>query len=86
MRLEFLPEDWGRALAVVAHPDDLEYGASAAVARWSAAGKDVRYLLATRGESGIDSVPPNETGPFCVHQGKNPVRSVGLPGIIGTEP
>ena len=48
--------------------------------------KDVRYLLATRGEPGIDSVPPNETGPFCVHQGKNPVRSVGLPGIIGTEP
>ena len=64
MRLELLPEDWGRALAVVAHPDDLEYGASAAVARWSAAGKDVRYLLATRGEAGIDSMPPAETGPL----------------------
>jgi hypothetical protein len=24
--LEPLPEDWQRALAVVAHPDDLEYG------------------------------------------------------------
>src|SRR5688572_9621408 len=25
-----LPEDWDRALAVVAHPDDLEYGAASA--------------------------------------------------------
>ncbi len=62
--LETLPEDWTRALAVVAHPDDLEYGASAAVARWTAAGKDVRYVLATRGEAGIDALPPNETGPL----------------------
>ena len=61
--LEPLPEDWDRALAVVAHPDDLEYGASAAVARWTAAGKDVRYVLATRGEAGIDSMPPDRTGP-----------------------
>ena len=62
--LDRLPEDWDRALAVVAHPDDLEYGASAAVARWTAAGKDVRYVLATRGEAGIDSMPPDRTGPL----------------------
>ncbi|GAB3124602.1 PIG-L family deacetylase [Streptomyces calidiresistens] len=55
-----VPEDWERALAVVAHPDDLEYGAAAAIAEWTAAGKDVRYLLATRGEAGIDSLPPEE--------------------------
>ena len=59
-----LPEDWERALAIVAHPDDLEYGASTAVARWSAMGKDVRYVLATRGEAGIDSMPPSEAGPL----------------------
>jgi LmbE family N-acetylglucosaminyl deacetylase len=34
-----LPDDWTRALAVVAHPDDLEYGASGAVARWTAEGR-----------------------------------------------
>ena len=62
--LDRLPEDWDRALAVVAHPDDLEYGASAAVACWTAAGKDVRYVLATRGEAGIDSMPPEQTGPL----------------------
>ena len=34
-RLDVVPEDWKRALAVVAHPDDLEYGAAAAIARWT---------------------------------------------------
>jgi LmbE family N-acetylglucosaminyl deacetylase len=56
--LDPLPDDWQRALAVVAHPDDLEYGAAAAVARWTAAGRQVTYLLATRGEAGIDTMAP----------------------------
>jgi LmbE family N-acetylglucosaminyl deacetylase len=49
-----------RVLAVVAHPDDLEYGAAALVARWTRAGAEVVYLLATRGEAGIDGVAPDE--------------------------
>lgn len=32
-------EDWQRALCVVAHPDDLEFGAAAAVARWTQQGR-----------------------------------------------
>jgi len=58
--LEPLPEDWSTALAVVAHPGDMEYGASCAVARWTSAGKQVTYLLATRGEAGIDGTAPKE--------------------------
>lgn len=58
--LEPFPEDWDNALAVVAHPDDMEYGASSAVARWSAAGKRVTYVLATRGEAGIDTMMPKD--------------------------
>jgi LmbE family N-acetylglucosaminyl deacetylase len=59
-----VPEDWSRGLAVVAHPDDLEYGASGAVARWTAAGRTVTYLLVTRGEAGIDTIAPAECGPL----------------------
>jgi LmbE family N-acetylglucosaminyl deacetylase len=55
-----LPEDWSSALCVVAHPDDMEYGSAAAVARWTSQGKTVRYLLATRGEAGIDGMDPEE--------------------------
>ncbi|TJZ45307.1 PIG-L family deacetylase [Streptomyces piniterrae] len=55
-----MPEDWQRALAIVAHPDDLEYGAAAAIAEWTAAGREVGYLLVTRGEAGIDGLAPAE--------------------------
>ena len=61
--LEVFPEDWARALAVVAHPDDLEYGAASAIARWTDQGKWVGYVLATSGEAGIDAMPPAEAGP-----------------------
>lgn len=58
--LEPVPEDWERCLAVVAHPDDLEFGASCALARWSGQGKAVVEVLATRGEAGIDGMAPAE--------------------------
>lgn len=50
-----------RALVVVAHPDDAEYGASCAVAAWRAAGVDTTYLLLTRGEAGIRGMKPRRT-------------------------
>ena len=53
-KLEILPEDWSCALAIVAHPDDMEFGASSAVARWTSQGKKVVYILMTSGEAGID--------------------------------
>lgn len=56
---EPLPEDWERALAIVAHPDDLEYSCAAAVARWTAQGKSVSYLVASHGEAGIDGLAPD---------------------------
>jgi LmbE family N-acetylglucosaminyl deacetylase len=55
-----LDETWSRGLAVVAHPDDLEFGASAAIARWTAQGKQLVYVMVTSGEAGIDALPPDE--------------------------
>ena len=63
-QLERFPTDWTRALAIAAHPDDLEYGSAGAIAGWTQAGKDVRYLLVTRGEAGIDGIPPQECAPL----------------------
>lgn len=60
MALEPVPEDWERCLAVVAHPDDLEFGAAAALARWTSQGKSVVQVLATRGEAGIDGMDPTD--------------------------
>ena len=56
------PDDaFSRVLCVVAHPDDIEYGTSAAVAAWTSRGIDVRYLLLTKGEAGMDVSPPDRT-------------------------
>jgi LmbE family N-acetylglucosaminyl deacetylase len=73
-----LPDDWSRALAVVAHPDDLEYGASGAVARWTATGRAVTYLLVTRGEAGIDTIPPAKCGPLREAEQRAAARTVGV--------
>lgn len=59
--LEPVTEHWQRALAIAAHPDDLEYGGAAAIARWTGQGKEIAYCLVTSGEAGIDGMPPEQT-------------------------
>lgn len=73
-----MPEDWQRAVAVVAHPDDLEYGAASAVARWTRQGKHVSYLLATRGEAGIAGMAPAEVAPLRVQEERRSAAVVGV--------
>ena len=58
--LEPVNESWDRALVVVAHPDDVEFGAAAAIARWTGQGKTVVYCMVTSGEAGIDGIAPDE--------------------------
>ncbi|MFF7754528.1 PIG-L deacetylase family protein [Streptomyces sp. NPDC007971] len=76
--LEPLPDDWQRALAVVAHPDDLEYGCSAAIAAWTEAGREVAYVLATRGEAGIDGLDPAVCGPLREREQRASAAAVGV--------
>ena len=73
-----MPDDWQRALVVAAHPDDIEYGMAAAVAVWTAKGKEVHYLLATRGEAGMAGVPPAEAGPVREEEERRSAAVVGV--------
>jgi LmbE family N-acetylglucosaminyl deacetylase len=76
--LPTLPENWERALAVAAHPDDIEYGTASAVARWTAQGKQVTYLLATRGEAGIDGLHPDQAAPLREAEERAGAAEVGV--------
>lgn len=76
--METFPEDWARAVVIVAHPDDIEYGCAAAVARWTAQGKDVRYVLATSGEAGIVGLPPAQSGPLREEEERRSAAVVGV--------
>jgi LmbE family N-acetylglucosaminyl deacetylase len=73
-----MPEDWERAVAVVAHPDDLEYGVASAVARWTGQGKRVDYVLATKGEAGIAGLAPEQTAPLRMEEEERSARVVGV--------
>jgi LmbE family N-acetylglucosaminyl deacetylase len=73
-----LPEDWQRALVIVAHPDDAEWGTASAIARWTSAGKEVAYLLVTRGEAGIDTMPPEQAGPLREAEQRAAAAEVGV--------
>jgi LmbE family N-acetylglucosaminyl deacetylase len=41
-----------RALAIAAHPDDVEFGCGATLARWAAAGCAIHHLVCTDGSKG----------------------------------
>ncbi|WAU83624.1 PIG-L family deacetylase [Streptomyces sp. Qhu-G9] len=77
-QLKPMPEDWKRALAVVAHPDDLEYGCSAAIAAWTDGGREVAYVLATRGEAGIDTLEPEKCAPLREREQRASAAVVGV--------
>ena len=80
-KLYELPENWNKALAIAAHPDDLEYGAASAIARWTSQGKEVAYLIVTKGEAGIESMRPEVTGPLRVEEEINSARVVGVDSV-----
>ncbi|AWB81517.1 PIG-L domain-containing protein [Corynebacterium yudongzhengii] len=66
-----------RILCVAAHPDDLEYGISAAVAAWTAAGIEVDYLLLTSGEAGMQR-EPEIVGPLRAREQSRACEIVGV--------
>ena len=79
--LQPVDENWRRGLAIVAHPDDLEFGAAAAIARWTRQGKEITYVLLTSGEAGIDGMHPAEAGPAREEEQRVSAAIVGVPQV-----
>jgi LmbE family N-acetylglucosaminyl deacetylase len=78
--LEF-PDDFSSVLCIVAHPDDLEFGAASVIAKWTAAGKAVDYMLVTSGEAGIDGLAPDECGPIREAEERAGAEIVGVSSV-----
>jgi LmbE family N-acetylglucosaminyl deacetylase len=53
-----------RALVISAHPDDIEFGCAGTVCTWVDEGWDVRYVIATSGQKGVQDArqDPDEFG------------------------
>ncbi|MGD7731431.1 PIG-L deacetylase family protein [Propionibacteriaceae bacterium G57] len=73
--------DVKRVLVVVAHPDDPEYGTSAAVGAWVEAGIQVSYLLLTAGEAGMQ-IPPAEVAPLRAGEQRAACAVVGVDDLV----
>jgi LmbE family N-acetylglucosaminyl deacetylase len=80
--LHAFPSDWQSAVVLVPHPDDPEYGCSAAVAKWTSLGKTVRYVFACRGEAGIEGMPPEETGRIREAEQIKAAAIVGVDDVV----
>jgi LmbE family N-acetylglucosaminyl deacetylase len=52
MQDSYTPES---AMAIVAHPDDIEFSFAGTMARWARAGARISYVLCTSGDVGISS-------------------------------
>jgi len=48
-----------RVMVISPHPDDVDFGCSGTIARWSRMGADITYVICTSGDKGTDS--PMET-------------------------
>lgn len=74
----------GRALAVGAHPDDIEFGAGATLARWAAAGCEVSLLVCTDGSKGTWDVDADLGALVATRQAeaRDAARALGATGEV----
>ena len=82
--VEQLNDEFNRAMVVVAHADDAEWGCAGTVARLCAEGWDVAYVICTDGSKGSDD--PNMTGQRLVkmreEEQRDAARILGLSQVF----
>ncbi len=72
-----------RVLAVGAHPDDIEFGCGATIARWAAAGAEVHLLVLTDGSKGSwdVEVDPDDLAAERRHEQQDAADALGAAGV-----
>ncbi len=73
-----------RALVVVAHPDDLDFGAGGTIASWTDAGIEVSYCICTDGDAGgfDPDVPRSEIGGIRQAEQRAAAKEVGVEDVV----
>jgi LmbE family N-acetylglucosaminyl deacetylase len=71
-----------RALCVVAHPDDLDFGSAGTIATWTSAGTEVTYCILTDGDAGgFDETPRDQMGPMRQEEQRAAAAAVGVTDV-----
>ena len=73
-----------RALAVGAHPDDIEFGCGGTLAKWAADGCVVHYAVLTDGSKGTWDVNADTTALVAARQAeqREAARRIGATGSV----
>src|SRR4051812_21577537 len=81
--MSFVIEDVTRALAVMAHPDDVDFSAAGTIATWTDAGIEVSYLIVTDGDAGgfDDDTPRSEIAPLRRAEQAAAAKCVGVTDV-----
>jgi LmbE family N-acetylglucosaminyl deacetylase len=71
-----------RALCVLAHPDDVDFGSAGTVATWTEAGTEVTYCIVTDGDAGgFDETPRELMGPLRRDEQRAAAAVVGVTDV-----
>ena len=71
-----------RALCVLAHPDDVDFGSAGTVATWTSAGTEVTYCIVTDGDAGgFDETPRHLMGPLRQQEQRAAAAAVGVTDV-----
>ena len=75
-------DDVQRVLVVTAHPDDVDFAAAGTVASWTAAGIEVAYCIATRGDAGgFDETPRDQMPAIREAEQRTAAAAVGVSAV-----
>lgn len=76
--------DVRRALAITAHPDDVDFGAAGTVAQWADAGVSVTYCVITDGDAGgfDHDVPRDQIAGIRQAEQRAAAKAVGATDVI----
>lgn len=69
-----------RALAIGAHPDDIEFGCGATLAKWAAAGCEIHHMVCTDGSKGSWDAGEDLPALIATRQEEQRAASVALGG------
>jgi LmbE family N-acetylglucosaminyl deacetylase len=77
-------EQVARALVVVAHPDDVDFGAGGTVASWTESGIAVTYCICTDGDAGgfDPAVPRDQIGGIRQAEQRAAAKEVGVEDVV----
>jgi len=81
MNKTYIPES---ALAIVAHPDDIEFSCAGTLARWIKAGTRVAYVLCTSGDVGIADTKLTRAEAAAIREAETlaAARVIGVTNVI----